>query len=79
MKDISVGYFKKLLSEVDNQTPCVARVSIALGVLCVCGLAIAHFLLEHKFDAQGLGVGLSAMYAGGGAMLFGKKDKETQS
>lgn len=70
-------YLKKLLSEVDNETPCVARLSIGLAIVAMIALAAVDLWINKKFDPQQFGVGAGGLFAGGAALLWGKRDKET--
>jgi hypothetical protein len=63
-----------LLSGIDNSTPDIARVSIALSVPVFLGLAIYATIKTHNFDYLGFGGGFATL-VGGISVAIGIKSK----
>jgi hypothetical protein len=62
-----------LLTEKDNATPCIVRISAALGVLVFLGLAILN---AARFSPAEFGGGFGAVLAAAGAALRLKASTE---
>lgn len=65
-------FFKDILTEDDNQTWCIARVSVLLGVISFIVLAAVHVWHNATFSPADYGMGLGTLLGGGGVLIGGK-------
>jgi hypothetical protein len=72
-----MDFFRKLLTEPDNSTPCFVRIIGGFGTLQgLASHAYQTFWLHAPFDFQAFGLGLAATLAALGAALGMKKDTQ---
>jgi hypothetical protein len=69
-----ITWLKKLVSGIDNETPDIARISIAASVPVFLGLAIYATIKTHNFDYLGFGGGFATL-VGGISVAIGLKAK----
>jgi hypothetical protein len=66
MNSLMNKWVKNSLTESDNETVDLFRVSLALAMLTFVGLSIYATILSGKFDAMAYGAGFGALLGGGG-------------
>jgi hypothetical protein len=59
-------FFTDLLTQNDNETWCIARFGVFLGIISIVALGFIHTIYNHTIDFSGFGMGLGAVLGGGG-------------
>ena len=76
MLELSKRVIKDCLTVKNGEDYDLGRVGIALCMLGLIGLSAYGVYLEHKFDAQGFGVGAGTILGAGGFGLSMKSKTE---
>ena len=67
-------WIKQIITEPDNSTICVVRVTALVGTAQYLGLGTLHYFQHHIFDPQSYAIGFGAILGGLGAALGLKRD-----
>jgi hypothetical protein len=67
-------WINDIVTEPDCRTVCPVRIAAITGILQYQGLALAHYIQHHVFDAQPYAIGFGALLGGAGVALGLKKD-----
>jgi hypothetical protein len=72
-------FFTDLLTQNDNQTWCIARVGVFIGIITFVCLGFIHTIYNHTMDFSGFGMGLGGLLGGAGVYIGSQAatDKET--
>jgi len=62
-------FFTDILTQNDNRTWCIGRVSLFLGALSFIALGFIHAILNHSMDFSAFGMGLGALIGGSGVYV----------
>lgn len=65
-------FMRDILTEDDNRTWCVARLSLVLGLLSFIMLATIHVWHNASFNPAEYGLGLGSLFGGAGILIGGK-------
>ena len=65
-------FFKDILTEDDNQTFCIARFGVFIGVIAFCAIGFFHVYKGMAIDFSQFGVGFGSLLGGGGVLIGGK-------
>jgi hypothetical protein len=60
---------RHLLTEKDNATYCIMRLSLLLSVLVGLGLAIYSTIYQVPFDLESYGIGVAGLLSGAGLSI----------
>ena len=62
-------FFADILTQNDNRTWCIGRVSLFLGTVSFIAIGFIHAILNHTMDFSAFGMGLGALIGGGGVYV----------
>lgn len=71
-----MNWAQKMLTETDNDTPCVVRIGASLGLFIGLALTCLGWALAKPFDIQAFGIGLGALLGSVGIALKLKPEQE---
>lgn len=78
MKQLFKQIINDCFTEPNNHVYCLGRISLGVVLVTFVGGTITHLWAGHPFDWSSFGTGGAAMMAGGGALLYGKKDSSAE-
>ena len=67
-----IKFIKDILTEDDNTTWCIARLSTMMGVTTFCVMGIIDACQQHATEFNEFGIGFGALLTGCGIVIAGK-------
>lgn len=62
-------FFTDILTQNDNRTWCIGRVSLFMGTLSFIAIGFIHAIMNHAMDFSAFGMGLGALIGGSGVYV----------
>jgi hypothetical protein len=72
-------FIQDMLTEDDNNTYCIARFAVLLGVITFCVIGVFHVYRGLALDFSQFGVGFGSLLGGGGVLIGGKAVTQKES
>lgn len=67
-----VKFFKDILTEDDNQTYCIARFAVLIGIITICLIGFYDVYKSIPVDFSQFGIGFGSVLGGGGICIGSK-------